>query len=195
MFEIELFICIKMFLTLNNLQRLICYKTLTDKQAVKISSRSQNTFVFDRKKKEKKHNERYSLTSRHKIILDGLACHQNPFLHQLNYQPSVLGTVVYTDCISAEEEDPPSQRVSWVWHVGSFNTMISQSLGVNLRTVQKIRKELERVDMPLNKETKRNQKGWMSPMVIKKIRQPRSLTLKNCYQQLLTAEFTDSNNI
>ena len=31
MFEIELFICIKMDLALNNLQRLICHKTQTNK--------------------------------------------------------------------------------------------------------------------------------------------------------------------
>ena len=33
-FEIELFICIKIALVLNNLQRLICHKTLTNKDAL-----------------------------------------------------------------------------------------------------------------------------------------------------------------
>ena len=34
LFEIELFICIKMDLALNNLQRLICHKTQTNKQTI-----------------------------------------------------------------------------------------------------------------------------------------------------------------
>ena len=51
LFEIELFICIKMDLELNNLQRLICHKTQTNKQVLKPVFMTKGSFIKPRRQR------------------------------------------------------------------------------------------------------------------------------------------------
>ena len=51
LFEIELFICIKMDFALNNLQGLICHKTQTNKQIVFFLSSLNPLLLWQTKKK------------------------------------------------------------------------------------------------------------------------------------------------
>ena len=46
LFEIELFICIKIDLALNNLQVLICHKTQTNTQTNKLNQNKRNQTLF-----------------------------------------------------------------------------------------------------------------------------------------------------
>ena len=62
MFDIELFICMKMDLALNNLQRLICHKTLTNQTSVSSQRKSKGQITcIQYLTKKKTGNKKWSI--------------------------------------------------------------------------------------------------------------------------------------